>query len=359
MVDYTVDQMSMPNFGLYDDRFDPTFLPTSSYEFPTFPDPPPLAGDPLFDEKETAFMSSFFDTVDQNSSLDNEFQDGLAQWTAAGLDDLTKGLGDIWNTQPNAPNASNNYHPPTQYGLPHYEPIPASNYPATFPKPLQSQHIPRQVQQPVPQVHPQPFNPRPQNFLSHLQHPHPAPPASTDLAQNVFANRRPSQQQLSSPSDPMFAGYPSLNIPATSAPPSTVPTPISTPNIPEHNLKHEVSSPESPQRNTMPRIAIPRIPPSNYDPSSSSSTSPQPTKPPRKRRRENLSEQQKRMNHITSEQKRRNLIQQGFNEIHMLVPSLRGQRDRGDSKSSILLKTVDFISELREGNERLRRMLQR
>ena len=81
------------------------------------------------------------------------------------------------------------------------------------------------------------------------------------------------------------------------------------------------------------------------------------SKPTRKKRRENLSEAQKRLNHITSEQKRRNLIQEGFNEIHVLVPTLRGNRERADSKSAVLLKTVDWIRQLREGNDRLRRIL--
>jgi len=104
------------------------------------------------------------------------------------------------------------------------------------------------------------------------------------------------------------------------------------------------------------RATQPRYAPS---PSVASSTSPQPAKPPRKKRRENLSEHQKRINHITSEQKRRNLIQQGFCEIHSLVPTLRSQKERGDSKSTVLLKTVDYIVELQEGNDRLRRMVNR
>jgi hypothetical protein len=341
--------MPFHNFVFHDEKFDPGFFSTSSYEFPTFPDPPPLTGDPLFDEKETAFMSSFFDTVDQNSSFDHEFQDGLVQWTA-GLDDLTKGLGvgDIWNTPTATNTTNNNYQPPSQFGLSHYESaVSEPIFPSIFPKPVQSQ--------PLAQLQPQTHNPTTQTLLSHL---HNSSHISNDLAPNVFANRS-QRQQLPSPSDPMFSGYPSLNIPTAipSGPPSAAQTPISTP-IATHNLKQEASSPESPARPLPPRIAIPRIP-SNYAPSSSSSTSPQPSKPPRKRRRENLSDQQKRMNHITSEQKRLNLIQQGFNEIHMLVPSLRGQRDRGESKSSVLLKTMDFILELREGNERLRRMLKR
>jgi hypothetical protein len=107
----------------------------------------------------------------------------------------------------------------------------------------------------------------------------------------------------------------------------------------------------------MPRSAAPQ---NTYAPSThsgaSSSLSPQPSKPPRKKRRENLSEQQKRLNHISSEQKRRNLIHNGFQEIQKLVPSLRTQKERGDSKSMVLLKTVDYIIELKEGNERLKMM---
>src|SRR5277367_6801988 len=116
-----MEQTPFHNYVLHDDKYaDPTsFANPNNFEFPTFPDPPPLAGNPLFDEKETAFMSSFFDTVDQNASFDHpEFQDGLAQWTVPGLD-LRKGFEEVWNQQPSlgSGTANHNYNS-TAFGLP-------------------------------------------------------------------------------------------------------------------------------------------------------------------------------------------------------------------------------------------------
>ncbi|KAH8705711.1 hypothetical protein BGW36DRAFT_422253 [Talaromyces proteolyticus] len=70
--------------------------------------------------------------------------------------------------------------------------------------------------------------------------------------------------------------------------------------------------------------------------------------------RENLSEEQKRTNHILSEQKRRNLIKNGFDELCSLVPELRGG---GFSKSAMLIQAADYLDEVLEGNEVLRQQL--
>ncbi|OJD35515.1 hlh transcription factor [Diplodia corticola] len=73
-----------------------------------------------------------------------------------------------------------------------------------------------------------------------------------------------------------------------------------------------------------------------------------------KQPRENLTEEQKRSNHIQSEQKRRNLIKQGFDEMNELVPALRAG---GFSKSSTLLEGAKFLEDLIVGNQILRRAL--
>jgi len=65
-------------------------------------------------------------------------------------------------------------------------------------------------------------------------------------------------------------------------------------------------------------------------------------------RKENLSEAQKRENHIQSEQKRRNLIREGFEDLCNLVPDLRGG---GYSKSAILIHAASFLEQLDEGNK--------
>ncbi|EED15499.1 HLH transcription factor, putative [Talaromyces stipitatus ATCC 10500] len=70
--------------------------------------------------------------------------------------------------------------------------------------------------------------------------------------------------------------------------------------------------------------------------------------------RENLTEEQKRTNHILSEQKRRNLIKQGFDELCALVPELRGG---GFSKSAMLIQAADYLEEVLNGNNILRQQL--
>lgn len=70
--------------------------------------------------------------------------------------------------------------------------------------------------------------------------------------------------------------------------------------------------------------------------------------------RENLTEEQKRTNHILSEQKRRNLIRQGFDEMCSLVPGLRGG---GFSKSAMLTQAADWLEDVLQGNEILKGQL--
>jgi hypothetical protein len=67
--------------------------------------------------------------------------------------------------------------------------------------------------------------------------------------------------------------------------------------------------------------------------------------------RENLSEEQKRSNHIQSEQKRRNLIKVGFEELRRIVPELRGG---GLSKSMELMEVSNFLEQVINANGLLR-----
>lgn len=76
-----------------------------------------------------------------------------------------------------------------------------------------------------------------------------------------------------------------------------------------------------------------------------------PAKPPR----ENLTEDQKRENHIRSEQKRRTLIKEGFDDLNELVPALQGG---GHSKSVVLVLAGEWLENLIEGNKVLRAQLQ-
>ncbi|KAK1519106.1 BHLH family transcription factor [Colletotrichum paranaense] len=67
--------------------------------------------------------------------------------------------------------------------------------------------------------------------------------------------------------------------------------------------------------------------------------------------RENLTDAQKRENHIKSEQKRRTLIKEGFDDLCELVPGLKGG---GFSKSTMLTMAAEWLEEIMKGNDELR-----
>jgi hypothetical protein len=71
-----------------------------------------------------------------------------------------------------------------------------------------------------------------------------------------------------------------------------------------------------------------------------------------KTHRENLTEEQKRNNHILSEQKRRDLIKQGYKDLNEVVPAVRGG---GLSKSQVLVEAAAFLEKLIEDNDDYRR----
>lgn len=72
-------------------------------------------------------------------------------------------------------------------------------------------------------------------------------------------------------------------------------------------------------------------------------------------RRDNLTEVQKRENHINSEKKRRKVIQVGFENLGVIVPGLGLGGNL--SKSAMLETTVAFLQELLDGNQALRDQL--
>nr|POE83368.1 hypothetical protein CFP56_69375 [Quercus suber] len=72
--------------------------------------------------------------------------------------------------------------------------------------------------------------------------------------------------------------------------------------------------------------------------------------------RQNLSDQQKRENHIKSEQKRRNIIKQGYNDLNRMVPNLAGGRS-GLSKAELLKEAIMYIEECVMGNKALAHLL--
>ncbi|GAB7352822.1 hypothetical protein MBLNU459_g3436t1 [Dothideomycetes sp. NU459] len=71
--------------------------------------------------------------------------------------------------------------------------------------------------------------------------------------------------------------------------------------------------------------------------------------------RKNLTEEQKRENHIKSEQKRRNIIKEGYRDLNDLVPNLK---QGGFSKSAVLTETVRELEGLQAGNAQMEQLLE-
>lgn len=67
--------------------------------------------------------------------------------------------------------------------------------------------------------------------------------------------------------------------------------------------------------------------------------------------KELLTEEEKRNNHIASEQKRRSMIRSGFKDLTEIVPTLK---NINNSKSTVLFKAVDYIKYLEKRNRNLR-----
>ncbi|TKA38985.1 hypothetical protein B0A49_14033, partial [Cryomyces minteri] len=137
---------------------------------------------------------------------------------------------------------------------------------------------------------------------------------------------------------------------------STLPKPKRNPSqtSPSHSTPTRSGKPSTAAD---PSAAISGSTDQNQDPPSTRKTStPAHPNPTAKSQRENLTDEQKRNNHIKSEQKRRNAIQQGFNDLNAMVPELR---QGGFSKSSMLVETADFLEELVRGNGELERELMR
>ncbi|KAI8877490.1 hypothetical protein K501DRAFT_260310 [Backusella circina FSU 941] len=74
------------------------------------------------------------------------------------------------------------------------------------------------------------------------------------------------------------------------------------------------------------------------------------------KRKLELTEDQKRANHIASEQKRRNTIRGGFKDLTNIIPTLK---NLSHSKSTILFKAVDYMKQLDRRNKGLKDHLHR
>ena len=73
-------------------------------------------------------------------------------------------------------------------------------------------------------------------------------------------------------------------------------------------------------------------------------------------RRQNLTDKEKRENHIRSEQKRRNQIKDGFAGLLAMMPDSFADGS-GHSKCNILSKSVDWLTEMKDGNDQLKAQL--
>ena len=65
--------------------------------------------------------------------------------------------------------------------------------------------------------------------------------------------------------------------------------------------------------------------------------------------RTNLSEDQKRSNHIISEQKRRDIIKQAFMDLNKIVPALQGGTS-GHSRKEVIREVALYIQSTVQGN---------
>lgn len=70
--------------------------------------------------------------------------------------------------------------------------------------------------------------------------------------------------------------------------------------------------------------------------------------PPKEKPR--LTEQEKKNNHIASEQKRRQAIREGFDRLATQVPGMEGQ---GRSEALVLSSTITYLKEQLEENKQL------
>ncbi|KAJ9152103.1 hypothetical protein NKR23_g2679 [Pleurostoma richardsiae] len=68
-----------------------------------------------------------------------------------------------------------------------------------------------------------------------------------------------------------------------------------------------------------------------------------------------LTEEEKKQNHIASEQKRRQAIREGFDRLTELVPGLEGQ---GRSEGLVLKRTVEYMREQLEERRRLVQLIE-
>ncbi|KAI9104729.1 hypothetical protein DFS34DRAFT_210382 [Phlyctochytrium arcticum] len=183
-------------------------------------------------------------------------------------------------------------------------------------------------------------------------------PVSTNSSHVLSTSDKP-MPVMAGPPQPLYINTQSL---ATSYPPSVLAPHLISSAMDVDVNNSPTSATSDRNSNGARKMSLPTTPSAAAKSRSSSGTS-TPSKSTRssratpkdaKRRggRELLTEEEKRTNHIMSEQKRRNLIRTGFRALAELVPGLKGG-NMGSSKSVILYNTVGFIQHLEQGNRAL------
>ncbi|KAL7313346.1 hypothetical protein PS15m_007106 [Mucor circinelloides] len=118
--------------------------------------------------------------------------------------------------------------------------------------------------------------------------------------------------------------------------------------------QHSLQQTRKPVRQIRP-LQVPETTPNNTRQRSGSISSVNSNYAPKRQKPNNnrdiLTDDEKRVNHIASEQKRRNTIRLGFKELTDIIPTLK---NINNSKSTILFKAVEYIKHLDKRNRGLR-----
>lgn len=316
------------------------------------PSPPPPVGQPLLDPQQQNFFDQFFNmphdmvpSVDPSHIFEPEIPKDTAMWPTT----VPRGFVPQMHTLPNgalsSPGPNNNY-----YGS-HVPSAPSMGAPHIDLNPFTGNHEMMRSQNPQ---HPMSTAPgllnfgTDTNFAPNGYHP-PAVTAALDKDAEVRSK--------------VYSALTRNGSAVTTA----VNSPTEVKGDPEDDYGDEDSSPgmgEGGSISSQSGTGMKRRTEDGGDftpsksarksrPRSSESASKSKKKPVQKR--DNLTESQKRENHIHSEQKRRNLIRQGFEELCALVPELKAG---GYSKSAVLIHAANYLDDLKKGNNRLRLYLQ-
>ena len=311
------------------------------------PSPPPPVGQPLLNPHEQIFLDQFFDDMPQDMitsvNPSHIFESDIPKDMTLWADSIPRGFPTTLHSMSNEMPGSNGYYdhhvpPPPSMSGPHIEINPFSGNNGLM--------QPRNQQ-----GHPMSTAPGLLNFGTDTNfaptgyHP-PALALSLDkdaeVRSKVYSALTRNESTLTS----------AVNSPADiKDEPEEFGRDDSTPGLGEDR---SVSSGACMKRRAedaddfSPSKAARKSRPRNSDPLPKSKKKPT-------QKRDNLTEAQKRENHIHSEQKRRNLIRQGFEELCALVPELKAG---GYSKSAVLIHAANYLDDLKKGNARLRLYLQ-